>query len=73
MRASIGKEHQMAYMDVLNQIKFIGIDAQGRRRVFGTAVNSDIAETRCRHAAIEYVKDRPDTGPLSAWIIQREE
>lgn len=49
-------------------IRYEGFDADGIRRVFGEHETShDVAETRCKDEAREYVKRRPDTGPLSAW------
>lgn len=50
--------------------KSVGFDAHGVRRVWAADYNSDIAETRCREDATAYVRNRPDTGPLSAWRFE---
>lgn len=51
--------------------RFIGKDANGVPRVYGDGPTADIAETECRQAAAEYVRRRPDTGPLDSWTIER--
>lgn len=53
--------------DIIDQVKCIGYDVNGVRRVFGTGSTKDIAELRCVEAARDYLKGRPDTGPLSLW------
>lgn len=50
----------------------IGYDTNGIPRVSATDANIDIAETMCKEEALEYVKGRPDTGPLSHWIFMNE-
>jgi len=50
-----------------------GYDCNGIPRVYGEHSNLDVAETMCKEEAIEYVKRRPDTGPLSKWIFMNEE
>ncbi len=47
-----------------------GYDANGIRRVWGEGPTLDIAETRCKDAALDYVQRRRDTGPLSAWTFR---
>jgi hypothetical protein len=53
--------------DVIDQVRCTGYDKNGIARVFGTGSSHDIAETRCYEAVRDYVKRRPDTGPLSGW------
>ena len=50
----------------------VGYDANGIPRVFGQHNNIDVAETFCKKTAAEYVKRRPDTGPLDKWIFINE-
>lgn len=47
-----------------------GIDANGIPRVYGTGPTRDVAETECRQAVIEYVRRRPETGPVAAWRVE---
>lgn len=47
--------------------RYIGKDAHGTPRVYGTGFDSDTALSECVQAATEYVRMRPDTGPLSRW------
>lgn len=51
--------------------RYIGVDRKGHERVFGEAKQPDVAFTECRQAVIEYVRRRPDAGPVSAWLIER--
>lgn len=44
----------------------IGFDSAGHRRVFG------VSEEDARIAAGEYVRRRPDTGPLSHWWFKED-
>lgn len=53
--------------------EFVGKDANGIPRVFGAGPNADIAETDCVEAAREYVRRRPETGPLENWTFERAE
>ena len=48
----------------------IGTDSQGMPRVFGEGPSRDVAESRCRAEARDYVARRRDTGPLDAWQFQ---
>ena len=50
--------------------KTIGRDSSNRGRVYGLHLSRDVSETRCLEAATAYVKERPDTGPLSAWKFE---
>lgn len=59
-------------MDVIDQCRFVGFEPDGTRRVFGTGSSPDIAETRCKEAAADYVGRRPDTGPLDRWTFERD-
>jgi hypothetical protein len=52
-------------------VRYVGKDGQGIARVYGEHENGEIAETLCREEALAYVRRRRDTGPLSAWIIER--
>ena len=45
----------------------IGYDAKGIKRVWGEGVMSGKARREAKEAANNYVKRRPDTGPLSRW------
>ncbi len=49
-----------------------GYDANGVRRVWGEGPTLDIAETRCKEAALDYLRHRRDTGPLSAWTFRAD-
>lgn len=53
------------------QHEFIGRDAHGVPRVWGTGPTLDIAETRCREEAFDYLRRRPDTGPLAGWTFAK--
>jgi len=46
---------------------FVGKDCNSIERVWGEGPTADIAETRCFDEAKVYIKERPDTGPLSRW------
>lgn len=48
-------------------IIIIGRDRNKIPRVWGAGPTWDIAETRCHTAAVDYVRSRPDTGPLNSW------
>jgi hypothetical protein len=50
-------------------VECTGYDPRGVRRVYGVGASHDIAEERCRRAVWDYVKQRPDTGPLSRWQL----
>lgn len=50
-----------------------GYDVNGIPRVYGQHDNVDVAETKCKEEAIEYVKRRRDTGPLDKWIFINED
>jgi hypothetical protein len=43
---------------------------QGVRRVFGEGRTADAAEHECPVAAQNYVRRRPDTGPLADWTFR---
>lgn len=53
--------------DIIDQVRCSGFDGDGIRRVYGYGSTRDIAESRCLEAARNYVKERPDTAPLSRW------
>ena len=54
-------------MNTQSEFIFHGFDANNIRRVWGEGPTRDIAETRAHNAALDYVRGRPDTGPLSRW------
>src|SRR5262249_60385069 len=47
-----------------------GFDLTGVRRVLGEGRTADAAEYECRVAAQNYVRRRPDTGPLADWTFR---
>ncbi len=51
-------------------MEFIGKDGNGIPRVWGAGPSPDIAETECRIKILEYVSERPDTGPVSSWTVE---
>lgn len=50
--------------------RYIGVDAAGIVRVYGEATDSHSAASQCWKAIREYVARRPDTAPVSRWIIE---
>lgn len=50
--------------------KLIGFDPNGVRRVRGCDYDLTGAREQCMQAAVEYVRGRPDTGPLSSWRFE---
>lgn len=55
---------------VPSDYRFVGLDAHGVIRVYGDGPTSDVAETECKKAALEYVGRRRDTGPLDRWTFE---
>ncbi len=53
-------------------IRYLGIDQNGIARVYGEARREHEAWQEAKDAIIEYVGRRPDTGPVSEWLIERE-
>ena len=51
------------------EVDCTGYDKNGIARVLGTGSSHDIAETRCYEEVKDYVKRRPDTGPMSSWSL----
>lgn len=49
-----------------------GYDVNGIPRVYGEHKNVDVAETICKEEALDYLRKRPDTGPLAKWIFINE-
>jgi hypothetical protein len=45
---------------------WIGYDANGARRVWGETLEAVKEEAR------DYVKRRPETGPLALWVFEEE-
>ncbi len=50
--------------------KLVGHDPGGVRRVRGCDYTEDGARDQCMQEAIEYVRGRPDAGPLSKWTFE---
>ena len=50
--------------------KLVGFDPNGVRRVRGCDYTQMGAREQCMQEAVEYVRGRPDTGPLSAWRFE---
>ena len=48
----------------------IGTDSRGIPRVYGEGPSRDVAESRCKDEARDYVGRRRDTGPLDLWQFQ---
>ena len=50
---------------------FIGdaFDPKGVRRVYGYGRTAENAAAQTAKAVLEYVKKRPDTGPMAEWKI----
>jgi hypothetical protein len=53
-------------------MRVIGKDAEGIARVWGDGRTHEDASHEAQMAATEYVKRRPDTGPLRAWTFHPE-
>ena len=53
-------------------MRFTGFDRNGIARVYAEHDNSDVAETMCKDEATQYVRHRPDTGPLAAWAFTHD-
>ena len=50
--------------------EYVGKDASGTPRVFGCSHQSATeAAEECKAAILEYVRRRPDTGPLDKWTV----
>jgi hypothetical protein len=52
-------------------MRYIGYDKKGIIRVIRDAEPAHVAHAQCLQAARDYVKRRPDTGPVCDWIIER--
>lgn len=50
--------------------KLVGFDPNGVRRVSGCDYDLTGAREQCMQEAVEYVRGRPDTGPLSKWTFE---
>ena len=46
-----------------------GLDPNGIPRVYGHGITSKEADDQCKASIMEYVRGRPDTGPLDKWSI----
>ena len=51
------------------EYKSVGLDTNDITRVWGVADNYQMAKFQARVEAEEYVKGRPDTGPLVDWTF----
>ncbi len=51
--------------------EFTGKDTNGIARVYGSGETETQSVYECQEAAKDYVRRRPDTGPLSKWEIVR--
>lgn len=49
--------------------RYIGYDARGVKRIWGEGPTLEDARLSCQEAAADYVRSRPDTGPLTAWKL----
>jgi hypothetical protein len=49
---------------------YVGMSPDGNRRVYAQDQDSARAMAECFDAAREYIKGRPDCGPLSLWNFQ---
>ena len=54
-------------------MRFTGFDPNGIARVYGEHSSADVAETMCKEEAMNYVRRRPDTGPLDRWAFTHNE
>jgi hypothetical protein len=50
--------------------KLVGFDSAGVRRVWASDYSKMDAERRCLNEAADYVRSRPDTGPLTSWYYE---
>jgi hypothetical protein len=50
---------------------FVGHDPNGVPRVYGHDLTEAGALVQARDAAKEYLRVRPDTGPLARWTFER--
>jgi hypothetical protein len=50
--------------------KSVGFDGSGVRRAVGCDYTESGAREQCMQEAVECVRGRPDTGPLSAWRFE---
>jgi hypothetical protein len=51
-------------------VLYEGFDPEGIKRVYGEGRTAPEAETECHNAALDHVRKRPDTGPLSDWTFR---
>ena len=49
--------------------RYIAYDQNGVKRAGGTGNTHTEAYAEAREAALDYIVDRPDTGPLAEWWI----
>ena len=50
-------------------LRYAGADKSGIIRVYGYGSDRHEAWTQCEQAVKEYVRARPDTGPVASWLI----
>jgi hypothetical protein len=53
--------------------KYVGRDADGIARAWGSDATLEGAREQCLQQAIKYVQTRPDTGPLDKWIFEMKQ
>ncbi len=54
-------------------MRYTGFDPNGIARVYCDDASADLAETQCKEEAANYVRRRPDTGPLDQWTFTHSE
>lgn len=52
--------------------RFVGTDARNVPRIYAEHTNRDVAETLALQETYSYVRRRPDTGPLSQWVVAQD-
>lgn len=50
--------------------KLVGFDPSGVRRVWACDYTESGAREQCEQDVVEYIRGRPDTGPLNKWTFQ---
>lgn len=54
--------------------RYVGYDRNGVPRVYGESLAGLVhAYGQCLQAVREYIRGRPDTGPVSSWLIEEQE
>ena len=58
-------------MKIQKHFEFVGRDGSGVPRCFGRGPTPYTAVIECRKAIVEYVRQRPDTGPVGDWTLAK--